>query len=310
MRRPVTWLFTAAVIVLMLGLILVGRSPTTAQNATPGVVSIDLTDGLPITINEGSCDAPSADADHDLGMAVPFGSEDEDNETRGNPPSNPVLAVDETVDDTFDELLDSPHVILVHQNPDVPGSFLACGELGGVVDGEGRVAVTLRPLTNDGIAGVAILDEGDDDTQVTVYVISVAAVGGVATPAAAVTATTEETAPAEETATAEETAEAAETEESTEVAGEAVEVSLVEFAIEMPTEIPAGPTTFQITNNGTIEHNFEIEGQGIEEELEADLAPGESGTLELDLEPGTYEVYCPVDDHRGQGMEIELTVTG
>ena len=49
--------------------------------------------------------------------------------------------------------------------------------------------------------------------------------------------------------------------------GESVAVSLTEFAIDMPTELPAGPTTFEITNDGTIEHNFEVEGQGIEEEL-------------------------------------------
>jgi uncharacterized cupredoxin-like copper-binding protein len=87
-----------------------------------------------------------------------------------------------------------------------------------------------------------------------------------------------------------------------------VDVSLTEFAIDMPTELPAGPTTFVVTNDGTIEHSLEIEGQGIEEELEPHLQPGESGTLEVDLAPGTYEVYCPVGNHREQGMELELTV--
>jgi plastocyanin len=95
-----------------------------------------------------------------------------------------------------------------------------------------------------------------------------------------------------------------------EASGGEVAVSLTEFAIDMPTELPAVPTTFAITNNGTVEHNFEVEGQGIEEELEMNLAPGESGTLELDLAPGTYEVYCPVGNHAEQGMEVELTVTG
>jgi uncharacterized cupredoxin-like copper-binding protein len=91
--------------------------------------------------------------------------------------------------------------------------------------------------------------------------------------------------------------------------GEAVEVSLKEFAIDMPTELSAGPTTFEITNDGTIEHNFEVEGQGIEEELPENLTPGASSTLTVDLEPGTYEVYCPVDNHKGEGMRVELTVT-
>ncbi|MBA2445034.1 MAG: cupredoxin domain-containing protein [Nocardioidaceae bacterium] len=88
-----------------------------------------------------------------------------------------------------------------------------------------------------------------------------------------------------------------------------VAVSLSEFTIEMPMELPAGPTTFAITNAGTVEHNFEVEGQGIEEELPENLAPGASGTLTLDLTPGVYEVYCPVGHHADEGMRVELTVT-
>ena len=90
--------------------------------------------------------------------------------------------------------------------------------------------------------------------------------------------------------------------------GETVMVSLMEFAIDMPSELPAGPTTFEVTNNGTIEHNFEVEGQGIEEELPENLPPGASGTLTVDLAPGTYEVYCPIGNHADEGMRVELTV--
>ena len=87
-----------------------------------------------------------------------------------------------------------------------------------------------------------------------------------------------------------------------------VEVTLTEFAIEMPSTIPAGPVAFVVTNNGTVEHNFEVEGEGIEEEFDENLQPGETQTLEVELEPGTYEVYCPVGNHEGQGMTTEVTV--
>jgi plastocyanin len=87
------------------------------------------------------------------------------------------------------------------------------------------------------------------------------------------------------------------------------EVGLSEYQIEMPTSLSAGSQAFSVTNNGTIEHNFEIEGQGIEESFGNNLSPGEAQTMQLDLAPGTYEVYCPVDNHREQGMEIQLTVT-
>jgi glucose/arabinose dehydrogenase/uncharacterized cupredoxin-like copper-binding protein len=88
-----------------------------------------------------------------------------------------------------------------------------------------------------------------------------------------------------------------------------VQVSLVDGAIGMPDSLPAGPTVFEVTNNGTVEHNFEIEGQGIEQEFETDLQPGEIRTMEINLLPGEYEVYCPVGDHREHGMELTLTVT-
>jgi plastocyanin len=88
-----------------------------------------------------------------------------------------------------------------------------------------------------------------------------------------------------------------------------VTVQLMEYEINMPQSIPAGPTTFQVTNAGTEEHSFAIEGQGVDESLETPLQPGESQELEVDLQPGTYTVYCPVDDHADQGMSLELTVT-
>jgi hypothetical protein len=87
------------------------------------------------------------------------------------------------------------------------------------------------------------------------------------------------------------------------------EVGLTEYGIAMPTSLPAGSQTFRVTNNGTTEHNFEVEGQGIEEAFEANLEPGVTQTMQLNLEPGTYEVYCPVGNHRDQDMEMQLTVT-
>jgi predicted lipoprotein with Yx(FWY)xxD motif/uncharacterized cupredoxin-like copper-binding protein len=92
-------------------------------------------------------------------------------------------------------------------------------------------------------------------------------------------------------------------------AGNQVEVVLTEFEIQMATELPAGQTVFMISNTGEFPHNFEIEGQGIEMELEQDLQGGEHGMLEVNLEPGTYTIYCPVGNHEDRGMTLELTVT-
>ena len=52
-----------------------------------------------------------------------------------------------------------------------------------------------------------------------------------------------------------------------------------------------------------------IEGEGINSTLDPVLSGGQSGTLVIDLEPGTYVVYCPIPGHREAGMELTLTVT-
>lgn len=91
--------------------------------------------------------------------------------------------------------------------------------------------------------------------------------------------------------------------------GAVVQVSLVDGAIEMPNTLPAGLTTFEVTNNGTNEHNFEIDGQGLEEEFDHDLAPGESMSMQVELVEGEYDVYCPVGRHAEHGMRLTLAVT-
>ena len=96
-----------------------------------------------------------------------------------------------------------------------------------------------------------------------------------------------------------------------EMAANEVEVGLVEWAINMPSEIPAGETTFVVSNNGSAEHNFEIENEemGFERAFEEDFGPGVTMTMTVDLEPGEYYVYCPIGNHASRGMELTLTVT-
>jgi uncharacterized cupredoxin-like copper-binding protein len=88
-----------------------------------------------------------------------------------------------------------------------------------------------------------------------------------------------------------------------------VDVALGEFTIE-PSAIAVEPGsyTFHVVNEGGAVHALEIEGPSGEVETE-DLEPGASADLTVDLpEDGTYEIYCPVGDHRDRGMEGSITV--
>jgi uncharacterized cupredoxin-like copper-binding protein len=86
-------------------------------------------------------------------------------------------------------------------------------------------------------------------------------------------------------------------------------VNLTEYTIGMSTQIGSGPTVFRVMNAGRNKHNFRVEGNGTASQLTGDLEPGESEDLLIDLKPGTYQIYCPIDGHRGKGMARELTVT-
>jgi uncharacterized cupredoxin-like copper-binding protein len=92
--------------------------------------------------------------------------------------------------------------------------------------------------------------------------------------------------------------------------GQAVAVSAVDFSFNPGTiqiDQP-GTYTFTLSNDGSTEHGLEVEGQGVEEELE-EVAPSSSGQLTVTFsKTGTYEFYCPVDGHRDRGMEGALTV--
>jgi uncharacterized cupredoxin-like copper-binding protein len=75
--------------------------------------------------------------------------------------------------------------------------------------------------------------------------------------------------------------------------------------------LPAGRYTFRVENSGTEKHGLEIEGNGREWET-GDLAPGNASELIVDLQPGTYELYCPREshdrEHEDQGMKRTLVV--
>jgi plastocyanin len=104
-------------------------------------------------------------------------------------------------------------------------------------------------------------------------------------------------------------------EEESEQAGpvlQTIQISETEFSLDPSTVNLSKPGTyeFRAVNDGQVTHALEIEGKGIETETE-DIEPGETMTLRVTLsESGSYELYCPIDGHKGKGMEGTVTVRG
>lgn len=91
-----------------------------------------------------------------------------------------------------------------------------------------------------------------------------------------------------------------------------IAIGVADFMID-PDEVTAtGPAiTFEVTNDGPTPHNFTIRsGAGEVVAATADLSAGESETLDVELEPGTYPIFCSLAGHESLGMSGSLTVTG
>jgi LPXTG-motif cell wall-anchored protein len=97
-------------------------------------------------------------------------------------------------------------------------------------------------------------------------------------------------------------------------ADQSVTIREVDFRLE-PNSVTAtvGEVVhFTVTNAGTHPHNLELEleSANIEKILFANnLQPGETRSADFTFtQAGTWEMYCPVDDHKGMGMTGDITV--
>jgi plastocyanin len=110
------------------------------------------------------------------------------------------------------------------------------------------------------------------------------------------------------TAASETTAEATTEDQASSGGGETIPVAESDYKLDPadPTA-KAGEITFELSNDGEAPHNLEVEGNGVEEVSET-IQPGDSTSFTVELEAGTYEIYCAIDGHKELGMEGELTV--
>jgi uncharacterized cupredoxin-like copper-binding protein len=83
-----------------------------------------------------------------------------------------------------------------------------------------------------------------------------------------------------------------------------------EFSITLtPDTFSPGTYTFKAENQGQFPHNLTIEGPGVDTEATPTIDPGDSAELTVTLQKGSYEVWCSVDSHKEQGMDINIDVS-
>ena len=77
------------------------------------------------------------------------------------------------------------------------------------------------------------------------------------------------------------------------------------------TTLSPGPVTFHVMNEGQNQHALEVQ-RGSDEWQSGNIPAGGTGTVTVNLTPGTYTLYCPIVDsrgnHRQMGMQATITV--
>lgn len=145
---------------------------------------------------------------------------------------------------------------------------------------------------------------------------------GVVAPTATISAETPTEAPATQPAETPTTAPA-----GTAASGATIDVSLKEFEVNAaPAEASGGPVTFDVSNDGSIIHNFRVirsdldpddlpvDGAQVDEEqVEVvasieEFSAGETRDAAADLQPGSYVLICNVAGHYDAGMRVGFTV--
>lgn len=81
----------------------------------------------------------------------------------------------------------------------------------------------------------------------------------------------------------------------------------------IPATLPAGDVRFEVANGGNAQHELQIvDGAGRRRGALPAQAPGASGTLQLQLEPGGYQARCLLPagrkTHADLGMRQDFTV--
>jgi plastocyanin len=249
----------AATTLLAAGLFVIGGIGGAAQDATPAAGSGHA---HPAHIHLGTCDA--LDPNPAFPLTDVALAPDASGEAANGATAIPVERSVTTVDATVEDLRSGGYAINVHQSADDIGTYIACGDLSGVIDDSRALVVGLGELNDSGHSGVAILTEQGEQTDVSVYLTE--ALSGAA-----------------------ETADSAATGDDTEAVAEGTMVDIKDFAyVPDSVEIPVGATVTW-TNSDTAPHTATAKDR---EALQSGtLNQGDSYSQTFD-QPGTFDYFC------------------
>ncbi|MDF3043237.1 MAG: putative plastocyanin-like protein [Thermomicrobiales bacterium] len=192
-------------------------------------------------------------------------------ESSGPESALPVKVSETVVDAPLQEIIDGGHAINVHLSADEIGSYIACGDIGGVVntgenDSDQELIIGLGELSDSGHSGVAWLGADGDQTHVAIMLLEPAEMASAGAESA------QEASPATADASAEASA-----------------VSIKGFAFNPPEiTVPAGGSV-----TWTNEDNAPHTATGLDRDVlqSGAIAFGESYTQAFDT-AGTYEYFC------------------
>lgn len=93
--------------------------------------------------------------------------------------------------------------------------------------------------------------------------------------------------------------------------GTTVTVSEREFSLQLShTSFTPGTYTFVADDIGKTVHALAISGPGVPTTKTQTISPGDKVQLTVTLQVGTYELWCPVDEHKQLGMDTRIKVGG
>jgi plastocyanin len=91
--------------------------------------------------------------------------------------------------------------------------------------------------------------------------------------------------------------------------GTVINVDEKDFTIGLPSAtLQPGTYTFAVKNSGQFPHALEIDGPGVSDQKTTTVTSGGTTSITVTLQKGSYELYCPVGNHKARGMELTLTV--